>query len=281
MSRLGIPGVDFEDEERRVYPHGHTAAHVLGRTDVDGRGIAGVEQSLNRVLGAGETVRLSIDLRVQAILREQLSAAVRQFRAVGAAGLVLDAYTGEVVATVSLPDFDPNVSDQIDDDRQFNRVTTGVYEMGSTFKLFTIAMALDTGTTTVTSGYDASRPIRVARYTISDYHAENRWLSVPEILVHSSNIGAAQMAVDVGGVLQREYLGRLGLLSRTSIELPERGLPLRPAPWREINVMTVGFGHGIGREPAPTRTRRCRRRQWWNSQAVDDSLAGRCATSRR
>ncbi len=249
VNLLGIPGVGFVDEERRVYPQGSAAAHVLGLTDVDGEGIAGVEKSFNRQLGGGEGVRISIDLRIQNAMREELAAAVREFRAVGAAGLVLDIHTGELLATVSLPDFDPNATGADEADDRFNRVTTGVYEMGSTFKLFTIAMGLDTGVTSLNGGYDASKPLRVAHYTISDYHAKNRWLSVPEILVYSSNVGAAQMAMQVGGPAQRDYLGRLGLLSRASIELPEVGAPLKPSPWREINTMTVSFGHGIAVSP--------------------------------
>jgi len=249
VNLLGIPGVGFVDEERRVYPQGNVAAHVLGLTDVDGQGIAGVEKFFDRTLGGGEGVRLSIDLRIQNAMREELSAAMREFRAVGAAGLVLDIHTGELLATVSLPDFDPNAPGADGADGLFNRVTTGVYEMGSTFKLFTIAMGLDTGVTSLSGGYDASRPLRAASYTISDYHAKNRWLSVPEILVYSSNIGAAQMAMQVGGTRQRDYLRRLGLLSRATIELPEVGAPLKPTPWRDINTMTVSFGHGIAVSP--------------------------------
>ena len=249
VNLLGIPGVGFVGEERRVYPQGNVAAHVLGLTNVDGQGVAGVEQSFNNRLGDGDGVRLSIDLRIQNAMREELQAAVREFRAIGAAGLVLDTHTGELLATVSLPDFDPNAPGANEDVRRFNRVTTGVYEMGSTFKLFTIAMGLDTGTTSLRGGYDASKPLKVARHRISDYHAKNRWLSVPEILVYSSNIGAAQMAMQVGGERQRDYLGRLGLLSRASIELPEVGAPLRPSPWRDINTMTVSFGHGIAVSP--------------------------------
>jgi cell division protein FtsI (penicillin-binding protein 3) len=249
VNLLGLPGVGFVDEERRVYPQGNAASHVLGLTDLDGEGIAGVEKAFDRQLDTGESVRLAIDLRIQNAMREELAQAMREFRAIGAAGLVLDTHTGEVLATVSLPDFDPNQPVRETADERFNRVTTGVYEMGSTFKLFTVAMGLDAGVTTLNGGYDASRPLRVARHTISDFHAKNRWLSVPEILVYSSNIGAAQIAMHVGGDLQRDYLGRLGLLDRAVIELPEVGAPLKPTPWREINTMTVSFGHGIAVSP--------------------------------
>ncbi|MGF1640833.1 MAG: peptidoglycan D,D-transpeptidase FtsI family protein [Rhodospirillales bacterium] len=249
VNRLGIPGLHFETEERRVYPFGRIAAHVLRLTDRDGRGIAGVEKTFDRELSAGRTVRLAVDVRVQDVLRQELTGAIREFRAVGAAGVVLDARNGELVGMVSLPDYDPNLPVEGREEDRFNRVTKGVYEMGSAFKLFTVAMALDSGTTGLGGGYDASKPLRVARHTIRDFRGENRWLSVPEILVHSSNIGAAQMALDVGGAAQRRYLGRLGLLSRASIELPETGSPLTPSPWRDVNTMTVGFGHGIAVTP--------------------------------
>lgn len=251
VNRLGIPGLGFRDEERRVYPQGSSAAHVLGFTDVDGRGLAGIERAFDQRLRNGQRVELSLDLRVQHILRKELAASVREFQGVGGAGLVLDVVTGELLAMVSLPDFDPNAPGTAMEESRFNRVTQGVYEMGSTFKLFTAAMALDSGVTTLDDGYDASRPIRVARHTIRDYHAENRWLSVPEILVHSSNIGAAEMALDVGGRLQRIYLDRFGLLRPAAVELPEVGAPLAPpqSDWRDINTMTIGFGHGVSVSP--------------------------------
>ncbi len=250
VNRLGIPGLFFQRSERRVYPHGRAAAHVLGLTDVDGRGISGIERHFDQLLRrAADPLRLSIDLRVQYMLRRELSAVIAEFDALGAAGLVLDAASGEVVAMVSLPDFDPNLPATAGGEAGFNRATKGVYEMGSTFKLFTIAMALDSGTVTLGDGYDASRPIRVARFTITDYHGKNRWLSVPEILVYSSNIGAARMAIDVGTRTQQDYLGRLGLLRRAAIELPEVGVPLTPPRWRDINTMTIAYGHGIAVSP--------------------------------
>jgi cell division protein FtsI (penicillin-binding protein 3) len=250
VNRLGIPGLGFITERRRVYPQGRTAAHVVGFTDIDDHGIAGVEQTFDKSLAEGHRLRLGLDIRVQHILRRELEASRREFGALGAAGMVLELGSGDVVGMVSLPDFDPNdpVTDP-DDEARFNRVTKGVYEMGSTMKLFTVAMALDSGSTTLSGGYDASRPLHVSRFTISDYHPKKRWLSTPEILIYSSNIGAALMAVDVGTTLQRQYLQRLGLLQPAAIELPEIGAPLVPNPWREINTMTVGFGHGLAITP--------------------------------
>lgn len=250
INRLGIPGIAFSTERRRYYPNGRAAAHIVGLTDVDGRGTAGIEQQLDGRLANGEPVQLSIDIRIQQLVRKELEQARREHSAIGAAGLVYDVRTGEALAMVSLPDFDPNapITDP-NDDARFNRITKGVYEMGSTFKVFTVAMALDTGATTLRGGYNATKPLRIARHTISDYHAKKRWLSTPEVLVHSSNIGSALMALDVGTARQRQYLQRFGLLAKTPIELPEVGAPLAPDPWREINTMTVSFGHGLAVTP--------------------------------
>ena len=250
-NRLGIPGLEFQYAERRVYPQGRAAAHVLGLTDVDGRGIAGVERQFDAPLAEGEgPLALALDVRVQDILRAELAGQMTDFRAIGAAGVVLDAETAEVLAMVSLPDFDANDSSAVaGTEPAFNRVTKGVYEMGSTFKLFTAAMAIDSGAVGLRDGYDASRPIQIARFTITDYKGKNRWLSVPEILVYSSNIGAAKMALDVGVRLQRQYLDGFGMLRTPRVELPETGAPLAPARWREINAMTIAYGHGLAVSP--------------------------------
>jgi len=250
VNNLGLLGFGFRREERRVYPYGPTFAHVIGYTDVDGRGISGVERTFEGRLGnEGEPVDLSIDMRVQAILHDELTKAKDRFSALGAAGVVMDVNTGAIVAMVSLPDFDPNKPAGSLGQRGFNRATKGVYEMGSTFKLFTTAMALDTGTVGLTDGYDASEPIRIARFTINDFHAKKRWLSVPEILVYSSNIGTAKMALDVGMKKQKEYLTRFGLLSTPDVELPEVGSPLFPVRWGDISTMTIAYGHGIAVSP--------------------------------
>jgi len=250
VNTLGIPGFDFQPTERRVYPHGRLVAHALGLTNIDGRGLSGIEGYFDKVLrGTERPLELSIDIRVQSVLREELVKAMLEFRAVGAAGLVLDATNGEVRAMISLPDFNPNKPITASGVAGFNRVTKGVYEMGSTFKLFTVAMALDTGTARLKDRYDATKPIKISRYKISDYHAKNRWLSVPEIIIYSSNIGAAKMALDVGTLGQKKYLKRFGMLTPARIDLPEIGTPLTPAHWRQINTMTISYGHGISVSP--------------------------------
>lgn len=248
--KLGIPGVEFQSAETRIYPHGPMAAHVLGYVDIDNNGLAGVEQSFDTALRSNaEPLTLTLDVRLQHLLRVELMTAMSTFRAIGATGLILDARLGEVLAMASLPDFDPNTQGRANADQRFNRATLGVYELGSTFKIFTTAMALDYGVVGMKGGYDATNPIRISRFTIRDYHAKKRWLSVPEIFMYSSNIGAAKMAQDVGGDAQQEFLSRLGLLRPASIELPEVGSPISPNPWRPINTMTIGFGHGLAVSP--------------------------------
>lgn len=250
VNRLGIPGLYFKREERRVYPQGPLAAHYVGFADIDNKGLAGVEATLDKELSQSTApVRLSLDIRVQHVLRDELMTAMGEFQAQGAVGVVMDARNGEIVAMASLPDFDPNDAGGARADARFNRATLGTYEMGSTFKIFTTAMALESGVATLEDGYDATHPIRIARYTINDYHPQSRWLSLPEIFLYSSNIGAAKMALDVGTKRQQAFLQRLGLLEPAHLELPEIGAPLVPSPWREINTLTVGYGHGISVSP--------------------------------
>jgi len=247
---LGLPGIDFQSAETRVYPNGPLAAHILGFVDIDNRGLAGVEETFNTTLrDIADPLRLTIDMRVQHVLRNALAHAKSEFNALGATGIVLDVRSGEVVAMTSLPDFDPNDGGNARDDQKFNRATLGVYELGSTFKIFTAAMALDFGIVTMRDGYDATKPIKISRFTIRDYHAKQRWLSVPEIFMYSSNIGSAKMADDVGTEAQREFLGQIGMLRPAAIELPEVGSPIVPSPWRPINTMTISYGHGLAVSP--------------------------------
>ena len=250
VNRLGIPGFYFQREQRRFYPHGTLTPHVVGFTGVDNQGLAGIEQSFDDVLrGTAQRLHLSLDLRIQHLLAQELGNAMQTFSAVGAAGVVMDARTGELLAMVSLPTFDPEKPAAAVADARFNRASLGIYEMGSVFKIFTTAMALDNGVVTLTDGYDVRQPIRVARFTIRDYHPKNRWLSVPEIFMYSSNIGTVHMVMDAGTPAQQSFLKRLGLLQPAAVELSEVGDPLVPSPWREINTMTISYGHGLAVSP--------------------------------
>jgi cell division protein FtsI (penicillin-binding protein 3) len=252
VNALGIPGLYFEEAERRYFPQGRTAAHIIGGVDVDGRGIAGVERYHDERLRtrANERLRLSLDIRVQLALRDAVQRGITEFNGIGGAGVVMDVQTGEVLAMVSLPDYDANDVGAATIDQRFNRVTVGVYEPGSTFKLITASMALENGLQPW-QGFDASRPIRVGRFTINDYRGKGRWLALPEILAYSSNLASAHMAASVGVPRHRDFMQRMGMTQRLRVEIPETALPLVPPQrvWRELNTMTIGFGHGISVTP--------------------------------
>ncbi len=252
INQLGIPGVYFQPTARRRYPQGRAAAQVLGGVDVDGHGIAGVERFFDQRLREDpEPLRLSLDLRIQQVVHEELTRAIEDFNGIGGCGLVMDVRTGEVLAMVSLPDYDANEAGQATQEQRFNRAVTGMYEPGSTFKLQTVSMALDSGAVNIWNGFDASHPISIGRFTISDFEGKKRFLYVPEIIAYSSNIGAAHMAVAAGTDRQREWMAKMGMLSRIGIELPEVGSPLAPpaSNWKEIATMTIAFGHGIAVSP--------------------------------
>lgn len=254
INALGIPGLHFREEEKRFYPMGALVSHLLGYTDLDNLGIAGVEKYFNGQLsGSKETaatdLNLSIDVRIQHAMRDELTRHMSMFRAIGAAGMVMDVQSGEILAMVSLPDFDPNRPNDFSGDSKFNKVSLGVYEMGSTFKTFTTAMALDAGTIGLHGGYDATKPIKKAGFLIRDDHPKKRWLSVPEIYMYSSNIGTAKMAIDVGPKKHKAFLSKLGLLEKPSIELPEVGAPILPPRWNSLETMTISYGHGLSVSP--------------------------------
>ena len=250
VNRLGLPGLNFIHGEKRVYPAGALTAHLLGYTDTDNRGLAGIERHFDQDLRSRQNaLKLSVDIRVQQIVRSELESAKTKFRAIGASGVVMDVQNGEIIAMVSLPDFDPHFLTGLNTNAHFNRATLGVYEMGSTFKIFTTAMALDSGKVTLKGGYDAKRPIRIGKHIIRDYHPKNRWLSIPEIFIHSSNIGAAKMAQDVGSRVQKDFLRRIGILNSTSLEISEVGSPITPGRWGKTTTMTVGIGYGIAVSP--------------------------------
>ncbi len=251
--RLGHVGLGFETSERRQYPRGREAAHVLGNVGADGEARGGVEQFFDeRLLGLRDQLRLSIDIRIQREMREAVEAQRAYFSALGGAAIMMDIRTGEVLGLVSNPDFNAADLSTATGQALFNRVTTGVYEPGSTFKLLTAAMALDLGAVQPWSGFDASRPIQLPQgRTITDFRGQNRWLSVAEIVTHSSNIGTAHMAMAVNRRRQQEYLARFGMLERPQLELSGLARPLYPRArdWSDVSAMTIGYGHGIAVTP--------------------------------
>jgi len=257
----GLPGIGSLPENKRDYPNGAEVSHLIGHVNIDNQGIAGMEKWLDghglaalHLAGLATDrlqtpVQLAVDLRVQHALRDELVAARDKFKALAAAGIVLDVRTGEVVAMVSEPDYDPNNPHEALDPTRINRLTTGVYEMGSTFKAFTIAMALDSSRFTLKSSFDAHGPMHVGRFQIHDFEPENRMLTIPEIFTYSSNIGAARTALAMGVDAHKAFLKKMGQLDRLRTELPESAEPIVPKRWGDLNTITIAFGHGLSVAP--------------------------------
>jgi len=250
---LGIPGLYFQPEEKRVYPYGNMLSHVVGFVGMDNKGQAGIERQFDQRLRDtalnNKPVALSIDVRLQGIVREEMTKAVEEFNALGATGIIMDVHSGELLSMVSLPDFDPHKPGKGPEVNKFNRASLGDYEMGSTFKSFTMAMALEDGTANFKTSYDATGPLKIGNFTISDAHSMHRWLSMPEIYAYSSNVGTARMIMQIGVKRQKEFLEKLGMMKPVDIELPEKSSPLYPQEWREINSITIAYGHGISVSP--------------------------------
>lgn len=260
IHRLGIPGIGFLRENKRVYPTGSEVAHLIGLVNIDNQGIAGMEKwvdnnGLADLHRAGfatdrqqQPVELSVDLRVEHALRDELLKAKEKFHAKAASGLVSNVRTGEIVAMVSLPDFDPNNPKEAHDPDRINRLTTGVYELGSTFKAFTLAMALDAGKD-LNSMWDARGPLHYGKFTIHDDEPKGRFISMKEVFTFSSNVGAARIALGQGVEAHKAFLRKMGQMERLRTELPESAAPLVPKHWGELNTVTIAFGHGIAVAP--------------------------------
>ena len=255
LNALGEPGIALDREPDRLYPQTSLAAHVIGYTDIDGRGVAGMERAFDKQLSGeasrGSPLVLSISSRIQQALEHELLDAMTTYSAIGAAGIIMDIHTGEVLAMTSLPQLNPNAAGQGSEEARFNRATLGVYELGSTFKPFTVAMAMDSGIIrSLGQIYNCPDELRAYGHTIHDTHPFGRQCTVTEIMKESSNIGTAQIAAQVGATRQRAFLERMGFTGPVAIELGERARALTPGNnWGPLETMTVGYGHGIAVTP--------------------------------
>ncbi len=241
----GIVGVYGRKRITRVYPQKNEAAHIIGAVNKDGLGIAGIEAGVNKRLAQGEDIQLSIDIAVQSILRSEIAKQIDRFEAIGGAGVILDVRSGEIIALASLPDYDANFLNKASKAARFNRATKGLYEFGSTFKIFNTAMALDSGTFNPNDKINVVKTLRVGGFTIRDYHPEKNNLNIAEVMVVSSNKGSAIIADTMGPKIQKKYLRSLGLMDRLNLKIPETATPMTPNVWRRSNVMTISYGHGI------------------------------------
>ncbi|MGD9806205.1 MAG: peptidoglycan D,D-transpeptidase FtsI family protein [Hyphomicrobiaceae bacterium] len=256
---LGLPGLAFRREPKRVYPSGKLLGHIIGQVNPDNRGIAGIERYIDEKVGVepvhgavpsfARPVRLSIDLGAQHAVADELASAAKRYDARGAAGLVMDAVSGEIVAAASWPPIDPNVSGAGLDKDKPDRLDGGVYELGSMFKALTIAMSLDDGLARLDKVYDVTKPLTFGRFEIRDLHPLGRPLTVREIFIHSSNVGAAMMAREAGNSRQLVFLARMGLTEPIRTEAGPVAPPLLPQRWGEVETATISFGHGIAVSP--------------------------------
>lgn len=248
---LGIQGIEFHNMEKRVYPHKNLFSHILGKTNIDNLGISGIEKELNNRLTTSDVpLKLSIDAGVQDTIREKLSAAISKFNAIGGTAILMDVNSGEIISMLSLPDFDPNLNAMPEERAQFNFATKGLYEPGSVLKIFNAAMGLESGKIKLTDKFDATKPLKLRYNTIKDYRGENRWLDLQEILIHSSNIGSAQIALKVGKETQQRILRGLGLFDTIDdFEVTEKATPSLPRRWGEETTATVAYGYGISVTP--------------------------------
>lgn len=250
INNLGRPGLSFKQETKRIYPQEALMSHIVGVSGVDGQGLSGVERSFNQLLtDQNKKVEISLDVRIQHILKREMSKTIKLHEAKGGAGVVMDVNTGEILAITSLPDFNPYQYNKEKNDNLFNKATLGVYEMGSTFKILSIAAMIEKDKNNFLKKYDATKPIKIGRFQIRDYHPEKRSLSLPEVFVHSSNIGTALMAQEMGSDYLRKFYEKIGLLNMPSFEISEIGQPMVPSSWSNVHNMTASYGHGIAVSP--------------------------------
>ena len=254
----GLPGFHFLKTEKRVYPDQNLLSHVIGGTDIDNIGIAGLEKVFDDPLRASETpIELSIDVKVQYAVHEELQQAIEEFSAQGGAAIVMDIATGEIISMVSLPDFDPNKSSNPSDRNHFNMATSSAIEPGSSLKIINTAFALEIGKISPFAQFDARKPLKIGRFAIHDYKPKATFLSVEEILKYSSNIGSAQIVLSIGADKQKQFFKKLGFLDTIKCELIESQHPLFPRQWTEASAMTISFGHGIAFNPLQLTTVFC------------------------
>ena len=249
LLKLGIEALKIESSKKRIYPNHSLASHVLGNTDIDGKGIAGIEKKFDKVLANGEDISISIHSGIQHITKTLLLEQINQFKAEGGAGIIMDAKNGEIYALVSLPDYNANNYNKLSDNKLFNKATKGTYELGSTLKLITAAVALESDLINENEVFDVSNPLRISSRTIRDYHPLNYAISIPEVVVHSSNIGSAKIAEKFGSSTQLKYLKSLGLMDKLSLELPELSKPQVRTDKKLLTTMTISYGHGISITP--------------------------------
>ncbi len=250
---MGIPGVLFEDSNARIYPLKNLFSHIIGYVNVDGKGMSGFEFFIDNDLSSNNdyidsennSIRTSLDVRLQDILYNELLSAINKYKADGGAGIILDVETGEVLSILSLPDFDPNHFSSYNDIAKFNKASLGVYEIGSIMKIFTLVAAIDAGTVKTNDIFNVSKPYKLDKFMVNDLHKGKDFLTTTEIFMKSSNIGMARIADTIDPIQQFEFFKKLNLFSPLEIEIPEKGNPIYPKNWSKITSVSSSYGYGI------------------------------------
>lgn len=250
---MGIPGVLFEDSNARIYPLKNLFSHIIGYVNVDGKGMSGFEFFIDNDLPSNNdyidsennSIRTSLDVRLQDILYNELLSAINKYKADGGAGIILDVETGEVLSILSLPDFDPNHFSSYNDIAKFNKASLGVYEIGSIMKIFTLVAAIDAGTVKINDIFNVSKPYKLDKFMVNDLHKGKDFLTTTEIFMKSSNIGMARIADTIDPIQQFEFFKKLNLFSPLEIEIPEKGNPIYPKNWSKITSVSSSYGYGI------------------------------------
>jgi cell division protein FtsI (penicillin-binding protein 3) len=249
IKSIGLPGVYLAEDSKRFYPQENEFSHLIGFVDIDQNGISGIEKSFNEDLSQGRDIQLSLDLNIQSVLRNKLNQAIVNHDALGGMAVIMNPKNGEIVSLVSLPDFNPNAKkvESNGQEAMFNRATLGLYEMGSTFKILTLAIGLDTGAVKLSDSFNVTQPIKLGKYRIKDYKFHKANLSLSEVLIFSSNRGIGQVGMKIGIQRQQEYLKNLGMLSPVDIEVVEKSRPMHVSQkqWNDVYLVTISYGHGI------------------------------------
>lgn len=247
IKSIGLPGVYLVEDSKRFYPQENEFSHLVGFVDIDQNGISGIEKSFNEELSNGHDIKLSLDLNIQSMLRNKLNQAIVNHDALGGMAVIMNPKNGEIISLVSLPDFNPNKIESSGKEAMFNRATLGLYEMGSTFKILTVAMGLDTGAVKLSDSFDVTQAIKLGKYRIKDYKFHKANLSLSEVLIFSSNRGIGQVGMKLGIQRQQEYLRKLGMLSPVDIEIVEKSRPMHISQkqWNDVYLVTISYGHGI------------------------------------
>jgi cell division protein FtsI (penicillin-binding protein 3) len=249
IKSLNLPGAIFENDMMRIYPHKSLFSHIVGYVDLDRKGLSGIERQYDEELAKGKDIRLAADIQMQDILTNEIKKGLKNNKSNAAAGIIMNVDNGEILALTSLPNFDLNQQKIANNNQRFNRITHGIYELGSILKIITNVIAFEENLVKLDDIFDVKDDIKYGKFTIKDNYKIKDEMNIREIFIHSSNIGTVKIAKKIGKKLQKKYFEKFNLLDRVIADFPALGKPIFPKRWREINLFTISYGHGIAITP--------------------------------